>query len=646
MSVSSVRAPRVFTFGSYRLDCNDRVLLRGDAPIRLSPKDFDILLLLVENSGHLVDKSEIRTRIWPGTSVDDNNLAQHISALRKTLGDSEAGTPYIETLPRIGYRFVADVRRETQLPLIPPDSRVIASDSERSSGTEGELAATIPLPVGSSSKSRAWERRLAASFLIAATLLAGFAALSYRRGPAIQSIAVLPLANLSGDPSQDYFAEGMTDALITNLSKIGSLKVISPGSVVQYRNSATSAADIGRTLKVDAVVRGAVVRSGNRIRITAQLIRTASNQNIWADEYDRNYEDIIALQNDVVSEIAARIRTQLTTAEKGRLSGRPRVNAEAQDAYLKGRYFWNRRTESGFLKGIKYFEEAIGYDSRFASAYAGLADAYALLGSMPTTEIARSDAMARARMAAEHALQLDDSLAEAHTSLAFVKMHYDWDWQGAEHEFQQALLLNRNYATAHHWHAYNLMAMGRSDDALAELRYARTLDPLSPIINADLGEALFYARRYDDALRQTRATIAVDPSFPLSHQLLQRIYTAKNMLTEAIKEGQTAIDLAPSDRRMRGQFAVTLAYAGRADDARKLLSELESEPSRNGWTDLWTIYAAIGDTDQVFRRLDMLYRDRDGSLLLLNYEPGWDCCRSDPRFREIVRKVGLPDGGN
>jgi TolB-like protein/DNA-binding winged helix-turn-helix (wHTH) protein/Tfp pilus assembly protein PilF len=613
------------------------LLTRGDTVIHLSPKVFDFLLLLVANAGHLVEKGEIRRRIWPDTFVDDTNLAQHVSVLRKTLGEAESGIRYIETVPRIGYRFVADVQE-----IAAAHARDSATPAAEESSGETEQTAN-----NRSSRLRAFpeKRWIGAGATLVIVLLAtwgGIALTHSQHNSAIDSIAVLPLANLSGDPSQDYFADGMTDALITNLSKIPAVRVISRGSVMQYRNRGQSAGAIGRTLKVDAIVEGAVVRSGDRIRITAQLIRTSTDQNIWAEEYDRDYRDLLRLQKEVATDIAAHIRAQFTPQEKERQSTTAAVNPEAQDAYLKGRYFWNRRTEAGYLNAIKYFEEAIGRDSTFAPAYAGLADAYALLGSMPTTEITRADAMTRARLSAEQALQLDDSLAEAHTSLAFVKMHYDWDWQGAEHEFERALQLNPNYVTAHHWHAYNLIAMDRMDEAIAEMRYARVLDPLSPIINTDLGELLFYARRYDEALEQTKAAVALDPSFPLGHRNLERVYVAKKMFPEAIHEGETAVELAPDDRRMRGELAVTFAYAGRTHDARNLLAELLANPPKEGWTDLAEIYAAFGDTDELFAQLEKLYSSREGGLLLLKYEPTWFCCHSDPRFRDMLHRLGLP----
>ena len=454
-------------------------------------------------------------------------------------------------------------------------------------------------------------------------------------------MAVLPLTNMSADESQDYFADGISEALITNLSKLGSLRVISRGSVMQYKDSHESLTTIGHTLGVDAIVTGAVFRSGDRVRITAQLTRVADGQNMWAEQYDRGVRDIIGLQNEVATEIAEQIRARFTPEQRRQFMVAKNSNPEAHEAYLKGRYFWNRRTESDYLTAIKYFEEAIGHDPRYASAYAGLADTYALLGSFPNSEITRAEAMARAKTAAQEALQLDDSLAEAHTSLGFVKMHYDWDWDGAEREFQRAIQLNPSYANAYHWHAYNLMAMNRMEDAIAELRRARALDPLSAIINADLCEALSFAGRSDEALRQGEAAVALDPSFPLAHQALARAYVGKRMFTEAIREEERGIELAPDSPWMLSYLGEIFAYAGRTRDARAVVKEL-GPVVNSASSGLAGLYAALGDSDRMFSELEKHYSAREGSLILLNYDPEYIPYRSDPRFRDLLLRVGLP----
>ena len=642
MATSDVGAAHCFEFGNYRLDPQERLLSLNNEVVRLSPKAFELLLLLVSCSGHLIEKAEIKRTVWPDTYVDETNIAQHVSLLRKALHDGENGNRFIETVPRVGYRFMAEVRE------------VVSETPPRDNG-QSQVAAAAPdnqrtirvQHVAHSSRLKHWpsSAKLVASIAALVLVLGGLwlarAIISRRSSSRVESIAVLPLTNMSTDESQDYFADGISEALITDLSKLGSLRVISRGSVVQYKDSHESLTAIGRTLGVDAIVTGAVFRSGGQVRITAQLTRVADGQNMWAEQYDRSARDIIGLQNEVATEIAEQIRFRFTPEQRRQFMIAKSNNPEAHEAYLKGRYFWNRRTESDYLTAIKYFEEAIGHDPSYASAYAGLADTYALLGSFPNSEITRAEAMARAKTAAEEALQLDDSLAEAHTSLAFVKMHYDWDWDGAELEFQRAIQLNPSYANAYHWHAYNLIAMNRMDDAIEEMRRARGLDPLSAIMNTDLCEALSLAARYEEALKQCETAVALDPSFPLAHQVLARAYLGKHMFTEAIREEERAIELAPDSPWMQSYLAEILAYDGRKQEARTILKQLRPvvNTASNGVS---FIYAALGDANDMFTELEKAYSSREGSLILLNYDPEYAPYRSDPRFRDLVRRVGLP----
>ncbi|MFL6438662.1 MAG: tetratricopeptide repeat protein [Terriglobales bacterium] len=625
-----------FEFGPYRLDCDERSLTCDGEPVHLQPKTFDLLLLLVSSAGHLVQKPEIRQRVWPDTFVDDVNMAQHISILRRALCDGENGCRYIETVPRRGYRFAGALRQ-------PPGRNGAANGA----GTASSAAAT-ELNKASVAASPAVRRKIKALVLgiglviIAGAIATGVVLLGRAHTGSITRMAVLPLTNLSGDASQDYFAEGMTEALISDLSKLGGVQVISRGSVMRYKDSHRTPAEIGRELNVDALVEGAVLRAGDRVRVTARLVRTATNQNIWAEQYERDLRNVVALQDELAASVAMEIDAQVTAAQTH--SGRAQApSLEAQEAYLKGRYFWNRRTEADYLTAIRWFEEAIGYDPKYAAAYAGLADTYALLGSMPNGEIARAVAMPRAKAAAEKALELDPFLADAHTSLAFVKMHYEWDWAGAEREFKRAIELNPNYVTAHHWYAYDLLATNRPDEAIAEMQRARALDPFSPIINTDLAETYLFVRRHDDALVQAKSAVALDPSFSLAYALLERIYVAREMFPEAIREGQEAARLAPEDRWMQARLASALVHAGRKAEAQNILGSLETQFVANGARDdLTLVYAAFGDRDRMFAEFEKLYANRDGGLILLNYNGDWDPYRADARFQDLVRRVGLP----
>jgi TolB-like protein/DNA-binding winged helix-turn-helix (wHTH) protein len=618
----SLQAKAVFEFGLFRLNPAERLLLREQVPVRLPPKAFDALVLLVENPGHLLEKEELLRKVWPGTFVEESNLAQHISILRKALQDGEGGFRYIETVPRRGYRFIAEVR---ELGGIATDSGVVRPRRRfrrlafAIAGMVVLLAALIlTLPV--------WKRL-------------------HSPGPeTILSLAVLPLRNLSGDPAQDYFAEGMTEALITDLAKISSLKVISRTSIMQYKDSHKRLPQIARELGVDGVVEGSVLRSGNRVRITAQLVRGATDQHIWAASYERDLRDLVTLEDGVSRSIAGQIRKQIAPRAPQQLASSAAVSPQAREDYLKGRYYWNRRSEAGYLKAIEYFQAAAGEDPQYAQAYAGLADSYALLGSMPTPKVPRATAMPKAKEAALTALNLDDSLADAHTSLAFVEMHYEWKFREAEQEFKRAIDLDPNYSTAHQWYAFDLAAMGRLDEAVAEVRRARQTDPFSAIVNTDAAEILYFARKYDEALRQARATVEIDPNFAHAHRVMERIYDEKRMFPEAIAEGKRAVELSGDDTWMLVELAHTYLLAGKKAEMQDCLRSAANISPGGTLPDVGTIaeiYVALGDADRALKVLDGLYRRREGGLILLNADPCFDSLKSDPRFQQLLRLIGL-----
>lgn len=342
----------------------------------------------------------------------------------------------------------------------------------------------------------------------------------------IRSLAVLPLENLSGDPSQDYFADGMTDELITDLAQIRALRVISRTSVVMYKGTHKTQPQIARDLNVDAVVEGSVVRSGNRVRITAQLIRASADEHLWAESYEDDMRDTLALQNKVASAIAQQIRIELTPQEKGVLGSAKTVDPEAYEDYLRGRFFWNKRTADGLIRAVDYFNRATERDPNYAQAYSGLADTYALLGDWQYAAMTAAEALPKAKGAATRALDLDNSMSEAHTSLAFTLDAYDWDLKSAGQEFQRAIELNSGYATAHHWYAWHLALLARYDEAIEEMRKAQSLDPLSLIINADLAELLVIAHRSDESIQQSLRTIEMDPNFAMAHNQLAQAYLA------------------------------------------------------------------------------------------------------------------------
>jgi serine/threonine protein kinase/tetratricopeptide (TPR) repeat protein len=463
--------------------------------------------------------------------------------------------------------------------------------------------------------------------------------------PRIESIAVLPLANLSGDPEQEYFADGMTEELITNLGKISALRVISRTSVMRYKKTEKPLPQIARELGVDGIVEGSVLRVGDRVRITAQLIQAEQERHLWAESYERDLRDVLALQSEVARAIASEIKAKVTPQEQTRLARARPVNPEAHELYLKGRYSWNKRTPEALKKSLEYFEQAIKKDPSYAPAYAGLADSYNMLGAGFYAVLPPKQAYPRAEAAATKALQLDSTLAEAHTSLAWSKIFFDWDWQGGEREFTQAIELNPGYANAHHWYAVYLTIMGRHSEAIAQDRKAESLDPLSLIISADVAlQALGPAGLYDQEMEQCRKTLEMDPSFPLAHACLSDSYKNKRMYKEAVAEMLKAIDLSGGSVVWVSALAQTYALAGRRDEAIKILNELKARSKQEYVSpNLFAyIYAGLGDKDQAFAWLEKAYEERSDLVGGLKVGRQLDPLRSDPRFQDLLRRMNLP----
>jgi serine/threonine protein kinase/Tfp pilus assembly protein PilF len=458
--------------------------------------------------------------------------------------------------------------------------------------------------------------------------------------PQISSLAVLPLANLSGDPDQDYFADGMTEALITDLAKTTDLRVISRTSVMQYKRTEKALPEIARELHVDAVVEGSVQKSGNRVRITAQLIRAATDQHLWAESYERDLQDILRLQNEVAHAITQQVEGRLGEKnEASRESSRP-VNPEAYEAYLKGRYYWNKRDRASLEKSLDYFKAAIAKDPNYALAYAGLADVYVVLG--PDWAVAPKNVNEQAKKAAQKALEIDDSLAQAHTSLASI-YHNEWNWQGAESEFKRAIQLDPSYSTAHQWYSIFLATAGRFDEAVKEATKAAELDPLSLIISASLGNRLNEARRYRDAANQCRKTLDMDPNFGLAHLCLGISSVNESRFQEGIPELQKAIELLPGSPYSIAQLGVAYALSGDRARARKVLGELNnpSRPYLPAYS-IAMVYAGLADKEQTIFWLTKGYQDRNDDMVYMKIEPVLDPMRSDPRFQALIRGIDFP----
>src|SRR5580692_5826300 len=634
----------VVRFGTYEVCLHSGEVRKAGLRIRVQRQPLKLLEILLEHPGEVVTREQLRSRVWPNESFGDFDQALNIAIgkLRSALGDSAENPRFIETLPKRGYRFIADVSvfdadaRPKKLESVAGDP----SDSVPGNTLQGAGLALAP-------KRRRWLTR---GLIVAVALVLSWAILSVwlfrSRAPAptgIRSIAVLPLENLSGDASQNYFADGMTDELITDLAQISALRVISRTSVMVYKGARKPLPQIARELNVDAVVEGTVLRSGDQVRITAQLIEASTDKHLWSQSYEGELRDTLALQNRVAGAIADQIRINLTPREEAALKNVRVVNPEAYESYLKGRYFWNKRTADGLKAALAYFNQAIEEDPEYAQAYSGLADTYALLGDWQYGVMSFKEALPKAKAAAIKALELDSSLSEAHTSLGYSLRAFDWDFDSAGKEFQRAIEINPGYATAHHWNAMNLGLLGRPKDALVEMRKAENLDPLSLIINADLAEFLLLTHSYDESLKQSRKIIEMDSTFAIGHKQLGDAYLLKQMDKEAVAELQMAVRLSGGSPICIADLARAYVASGKMNEAVKLLSSLKksSNTSFTNAPHISMIYASMGDNDQAMHWLEKAYEERFNPSILLR--SGFDPLRSDPRFEELRRRIGLPE---
>jgi TolB-like protein/DNA-binding winged helix-turn-helix (wHTH) protein/Tfp pilus assembly protein PilF len=634
-------------FGVFEVDLRAGELRKHGLRIRLQEQPFQVLGMLLERAGQVVTREELQKKLWPAdTFVDfDHGLNKAVNKIRDALGDSAESPRFVETVARRGYRFLAEVKGADEIAVRSPEfaPAQLASSHPPASQTRdrAEFVDTRAMPQ-SRLPPLAW--KISAFVLLA--VIAAFAAWKIhsrnRPASAIHSLAVLPLESLSNDASQDYFAEGMTDELISDLGQISALRVISRTSVMGYKHARKPLPQIARELNVDAIVEGTVLRSGDQVRITAQLIDAAADKHLWSQSYEGELKDTLALQNQVARAIAEQIRINLNPQEQAALKSAKVVIPEAYESYLKGRYFWNKRTPDSLKVALAYFNQAIEEDPTYAQAYSGLADTYALLGDWQFGVMTPKQALPKAKAAAMKALELDSTLSEAHNSLAFCFDAFDWDFDAAGKEFQRSIELNPGYATAHHWYAWHLSLLGRYDEAIEEMRKAKSLDPLSLIINADLAELLSIAHFYDESIIQSRKTIEMDPNFALAHNQLAQAYLQKHMNAEAIAELQKAVELSAGSPTCIANLARAYAASGRTGEAGKLLSDLKSHLN-GGYSDaaeVSMVYAALGDKEQAMHWLEIGYEQRFNPGVLLR--PGFDPLRSDSRFQDLLRRIGLP----
>jgi TolB-like protein/DNA-binding winged helix-turn-helix (wHTH) protein/Tfp pilus assembly protein PilF len=630
-------------FGTYEVSFQSGEVRKAGLRIRIQQQPMKLLEILLEYPGQVVTREELRGRIWPNESFGDFDQALNIAIakLRNALGDSSENPRFIETLPKRGYRFIADVRVVDAEP--HPKSQGAGPGGAATTDSAPNLpGAGLPFTNQPRPRPAFWVVVVLGLALSLSILTVWLFRSRGHVSTGIRSLAVLPLDNLSAEASQNYFADGMTDELITHLAHISALRVISRTSVMPYKGARKPLPQIARELNVDAVVEGTVLRSGDQVRITAQLIEAATDKHLWSQSYEGEFRDTLALQNRVARAIADEIRISLTPQEQAALKRVKVVNPEAYESYLKGRYFWNKRTAEGLKAARAYFDQAIEEDPNYAQAYSGLADTYALLGDWQYAVMTPKEALPKAKAAAARALELDSAQGEAHNSLAFVLDGFDWDLDAGGKEFRRAIELSPGYATAHHWYAWHLSLLGQYDEAIAEMRKAEDLDPLSLIINADLAELLVLAHSYDESIRQSRKTLEMDANFALAHNQLGQAYLGKHMYDEAVGELQKAVQLSGRSPTCVANLARAYAALNRHAEAIELLQDLKkrSAPGYSHAPEVAMIYAALGDKDQAMTWLENGYEERFNPGVLLR--PGFDPIRSDSRFQRLVHRVGLP----
>jgi TolB-like protein len=589
---------QIYQFGPFRLDASERILLRDNRTIHLTEKVFNILLLLVQRCGHLVTREELMEQVWPDSVVEDNNLTVSISALRKALGKKQEGGQYIETVSKRGYRFIANVQE-------------IKDERDRLAQAEWSAVSS----------------RIRAGLLdIAATTL-----------------AVLPLFNVSDDPNLEYLSDGITESIINSLSKLPQLKVLARSTVFRFKRSDIDPLEIGRQLESHALLTGRILQINEELIIKLELLNVKEGSQIWGEQYKRKSADIFEVQEEISQEVSEKLQLRLTGEQKRQLTKRYTENTEAYHLYLKGRYFWNKRTDEALNTGIEFFQQAIAKDPDYALAYTGLADSYAIIPFY--SNLPSKPAFEEAKKATAKALEIDDTLAEAHASLGFVKEYYEWDWIGARSEYKKAIDLTPNYATAHQWYGMYFMKLGQVEKATRELKRALQLSPHSLVINADLGLPFYFRQQYDKAVEQYQKVLKMDQNFIWARYFLGWAYERSGEFAKAIAEFQKArlIDNRPEVSAMIGH---TYAMSGRRTEAISILNSLEEQSKQHYISPYYIalIFAGLNDKEQAFRWLEQAYSDRNEWLVWLKVDPRFDGLHTDSRFPELLRRLGFTEG--
>jgi DNA-binding winged helix-turn-helix (wHTH) protein/TolB-like protein/tetratricopeptide (TPR) repeat protein len=638
----------LYDFGPFRIDPAERLVLREGHRVRLTPKAFDTLLVLVQNAGHLVDKSELMQAVWGDSFVEEGILTVEIAALRKALRDNRAKHRYIETVAKQGYRFVHDVH-EVQPHLaqasisstIAPSSEVPVPSMQVQSGSVAIAAAR--LGVLSSRKPLPITMKVAVSLLLLVGVVAG--SLRFRGSTGAQtrihSLAVLPFQTLGPDPTASYLGLGFADAIITKLGSTGEIVVRPTSAMMKYAPSSTDPRAAGREQGVDAILVGRVEAGGSQIRVTAQLVCVKDGNLLWADTFVDDRQQMFALQARVAEGVARSMAMVLSTGARMRLAQPDTQNSKAYELYLEGRYFWNRRTPEGLRRSIDYLKQATTEDPNYALAYSGLADAYVLLdlfGVEPWRQ-----AYPNAKAAALNALRLDDSLAEAHSSLGMLSLFYEWDWTRAEHEFKRAIDLNPNYALAHDWYASDLLDTGRCGEALEQARRAQELDPLSFVINGKLGRAYYSCGQYHQAITTLQRVVDLDPNYARARARLGVAYLASQSFAEAIRQLRVAQRLSATDPNIEALFGYAEARSGDPEAARQTLTRLV-ERSHHEYVPAFNmalICVGLGDIRNALDWLEKAYQERDTQMMYVKTDPLLEPLHSNPRFGALLRRMQL-----
>ena len=637
----------LYAFGPFQFDCARSRLTLNDEVIPLSPKALEILKVLVESGGALVEKDALMQKIWPDTFVEDGNLSVHIFALRKALSRFENGNAYIETVPRQGFRFTPPVS------LISPPAETLTLErrvrSQLTIEDTESLAvmepANSPL-LGDGLRTRRWWIGIGAIVLVAVAGVFLFLRPRNLQNKTsvvkVQSLAVLPLKSFSNDTDDEVFRVGLADALITKLSTIRQIVVRPTSSIIRYSDSKDEPQAIGRALGVDSVLDGHLQRDGDRIRVTLQLVNVKDGSQIWANQVDDTFTNIFNLQDSISDQVLRSLSITLTPDDQKFLAKRYTRNTDAYHDFLIGRHYLHKRTDEGVKKAIEHFKLAIDKDPVYAMAYAGLAEAYTL--SSYYSAVAPRDAFPKAKAAAGRALEIDDTLGEAQTTLAYVEFIYEWNFQAAERDFQRAFELSPNYAAARFWYGECLMYLGRFVEGIAQIQRAHELDPLSPVYSANIGWAYHIARQDDEAIKHLQQVIQSDNSYHMAYFYLGMAFESKGRFDEAIAAYQKATELSGG---YPGRSGLGHAYAvsGKRAEALQIIKQMDDEsrqqkPVRT--TSYALIYAGLNDLDKAFEWLEKGYEERYEGVIYLKVQPYYDNLRSDPRYTDLLRRIGLP----